>query len=140
MYETMTVFIDDINTDDIGEVIIDKGHKGTMDSPIQMPWIRYSESVMKLTEAVYQFVDEHEEYNLHQYKDLLEKQGIQWRTESMRNADVSNLDGITIMALLVGIIRAERFCDGILLDFFKDGTIMLWLKRLKEIDETVVNE
>ena len=58
----------------------------------------------------------------------------------MRNADVSTLDGITIMALLVGVIRAERFCDGILLDFFKDGTIISWLKRLKEIDETVVNE
>ena len=140
MYETMTVFIDEIKTHDIGEVIIDKEHKGTMDSPIRMPWIRYSESVMKLTEAVYQFVDEHKEYNLHHYNDLLESQGIKWGTESMRNADVSNLDGITIMALLVGIIRAERFCDGILLDFFKDGTIMLWLKRLKEIDETVVNE
>lgn len=140
MYETMTAFLDEINTDDIGEVIIDKEHDGTMESPIQMPWVRYSESVIKLTKAVYQFVDEHENYNLHHYKDILENQGILWSTESMRHADVSKLDGIIIMALLVGIIRAERFCDGILLDFFKDGTIKSWLKRLKEIDETVISE
>ena len=140
MYETMTVFIDEIKTHDIGEVIIDKEHKGTMDSPIRMPWIRYSETVMKLTKAIYQFVDEHQDYDLRHYDVILEKQGIQWSMEAMRKADVSILDGITIMALLVGVIRAERFCDGILLDFFKDGTITSWLKRLKEIDETNANE
>ena len=140
MYETMTVFIDEIKTHDIGEVIIDKEHKGTMDSPIRMPWIRYSETVMKLTKAIYQFVDEHQDYDLRHYDAILEKQGIQWSMEAMRKADVSILDGITIMALLVGVIRAERFCDGILLDFFQDGTITSWLKRLKEIDETNANE
>ena len=53
----------------------------------------------------------------------------------MKNADVSSLDGKTVVALLVGAIRAERFCDGALLDFFEDGSIVKWLSRLKEIDE-----
>ena len=41
------------------------------------------------------------------------------------------------MALIIGAIRAERFCNGALLGFFKDGSITKWLSRLKEIDEGV---
>ena len=53
----------------------------------------------------------------------------------MQKTDVSNIDGETVMALLMGAIRAERFCDGALLGFCKDGSIIKWLGRLKEIDE-----
>lgn len=38
------------------------------------------------------------------------------------------------MALITGAVRAERFCDGALLGFFKDGSIRKWLERLKELD------
>ncbi len=44
------------------------------------------------------------------------------------------MDGRTVVALLTGAIRAERFCDGALLDFCKSGAVLRWLKRLKEID------
>lgn len=39
------------------------------------------------------------------------------------------------MALLLGAVRAERFCDGALLDFFEDGSVKRWLLRLREIDD-----
>ena len=52
----------------------------------------------------------------------------------MSEADVSKLDAQCVMALIVGAVRAERFCDGALLGFFKDGSIQKWLTRLKEID------
>lgn len=54
----------------------------------------------------------------------------------MRNANVDTLDAKCILALIMGAIRAERFCDGALLSFFKDGYILRWLKRLKEIDDS----
>ena len=54
----------------------------------------------------------------------------------MSTADVSSLDGQTIMALIMGVVRAERFCDGELLEFFKDGSIEKWLQRLQQIDES----
>lgn len=38
------------------------------------------------------------------------------------------------MALIIGAIRAERFCNGALLGSFEDGSIRKWLERLKEID------
>ena len=38
--------------------------------------------------------------------------------QAMSGADVSELDGQAVMALLLGAVRAERFCDGALLGFF----------------------
>jgi 3-oxoacyl-[acyl-carrier-protein] synthase III len=38
-------------------------------------------------------------------------------------ADVANMDAKTVIALLIGAVRAERFCDGALLSFLKDGSI-----------------
>ena len=53
----------------------------------------------------------------------------------MSGAIVEDIDTRCICALLVGAVRAERFCDGALMSFFKDGSIIRWLQRLKEIDE-----
>ena len=52
----------------------------------------------------------------------------------MSGADVSDFGGRTVMALLPGAVRAERFCDGALLGFLEDGSIIRWLLRLREID------
>jgi hypothetical protein len=40
-----------------------------------------------------------------------------------------------VIALLTGAVRVERFYNGALLYFFKEGCILRWLERLKEIDE-----
>ena len=53
----------------------------------------------------------------------------------MSGADVSELDGQAVMALLLGAVRAERFCDVALLGFFGDGSMRRWLLRLREIDD-----
>jgi len=34
----------------------------------------------------------------------------------------------------MGTIRAERFCEGALLGFLKNGNLTAWLKLLKDID------
>lgn len=52
----------------------------------------------------------------------------------MVKAEVDNLDAKCVVALIYGAIRAERFCDGAILAFLKDGTIVRWLKRLKTLD------
>lgn len=53
----------------------------------------------------------------------------------MSEADVSELDGQAVIALLLGAVRADRFCEGALLGFFEDGSVKRWLLRLKEVDE-----
>ncbi|MCA5011290.1 hypothetical protein HP393_22890, partial [Clostridioides difficile] len=48
---------------------------------------------------------------------------------------VRGLDGRAVMALLVGALRADRFCEGAFLGFLKSGAMLRWLQRLKGIDE-----
>lgn len=41
----------------------------------------------------------------------------------------------TVVALILGVIRAERFCDGAPMGFCENGYIQRWLTRLKAIDD-----
>lgn len=135
MYENLTKLIDPMETDTYGEIIIDTKSKGTMEDPIHMPYAKYTEIVRKLWKAIYDFSEEHPEFELTKYQDILKRNGADWGSESMIGVDVSSADGQFVMALLMGITRAERFCEGALLDFCENGSILRWLKRLKEIDE-----
>lgn len=53
----------------------------------------------------------------------------------MENADVSNMDAQGIMALLMGMVRGERFCDGAIMGMIKSGAAKKWLLRLQELKE-----
>lgn len=134
MYESLTQLIPRLYEDEYGTLIVDRESKGTPEDPIQMPFIRYSPAVTKLEKAIYAFVNEHPEYELKEYSEILRSYGLEWSLRSMSGADVSNADGKLIMALLVGVLRAERFSEGSLLGFLEDGSVLRWLKRLNEID------
>lgn len=135
MYSQLTKYLSTIENDLFGKWIIDRKSTGTLENPIQMPYVSYSNMVEHFIDDVYDFISDHPEYELNHYHDILESCNIKWEQSSMQNADVSLLDGRCIAALLVGAVRAERFCDGALLSFFKSGAIQKWLLRLKEIDE-----
>ena len=135
MYTELTDMLDIIQQDEFGEWIVDYENDGTPEHPIQMPYVEYSKKVRDFEKAVYRFAENHPEYELNRYGDILEKHGIDWGNKSMDAADVSDMDGQGVMALVLGAVRAERFCDGALLGFFKRGSIQKWLERLKEIDD-----
>ena len=135
MYENLTRLIDALEVDDIGEWIIDEKSKGTYDAPIQMPFVRYTNAVKDLAREIYDFSKKYPEYKLNKYRDILDEHGIELKSDSIKAADVSVADGQLVMALLMSVIRMDRFCEGALLGFCKDGYIFMWLKRLKEIDE-----
>lgn len=107
---------------------------GTHENPYQMPYVEYRREIVDLEKVIYQFVDEHPEYGLNNYMDILQCNQIEWGVDSMSEADISHMDGRGIMALLVGAIRAERFSEGTLLNFLQRGCIQKWLKRLEELD------
>ena len=133
-FENLIKYLLLLEDDAIGTWFIDRENDGTPEHSIQMPFVNYSEMVHHFIDDVYAFVDENKDFELNHYYDILEKNGLEWGSKSMSEADVSHLDGKCIMALIVGAVRAERFCDGALLGFFKDGSIKKWLMRLKEID------
>jgi len=133
-YEILTKYIPIIQTDSIGEWIFDKENNGTPEHPKQMPFVDYSELVHNFIEDVYTFVESNKDMKLTRYGDILKDNGLEWGMEAMKNADVLKLNAQCVLALIIGAVRAERFCDGALLDFFRSGCILRWLERLKSIE------
>ena len=125
--------LEQLETDHVGEWIIDKEHTGKEGDPIHLPYPKYSEVVHELIDAVYEFEHEHPEYELKKYGELLKARGLEWDLRSMENADVSNMDAQGIMALLMGMVRGERFCDGAIMAMIKSGAVKKWLLRLQEL-------
>ena len=141
MFESLTKHLPAIeNAERFGNWVVDRESKGTMNDPITMPYVNYGTTVADVEQAIYDFVDEHPEYELTHYRDILERNGLDWGSQAMSGADVSELDGQAVMALLLGAVRAERFCDGALLGFFEAGSMRRWLLRLKGIDGRDGNE
>lgn len=134
MYEELTDILGEFPQGEYGHWIMDYENDGSPEHPIQMPFVSYSGLVRKFMDAVFSFAKNHPEYGLNQYRDILKQNGIEWGSASMDAVDVSDKGGICVMALLLGAVRAERFCDGVLLGFFQKGSIQRWLERLKEID------
>lgn len=140
MFESLTKFLPQLEKDQrYGDWIIDRESKGTMDDPITAPFVNYGETARGIEGAIYAFIDEHPEFDLTNYSGILEKNGLKGNGGSIADADASSLDGQTIMALLVRAVRAERFCDGALLDFFEGGYIQRWIERLQEIDNSATH-
>ena len=133
-FDILTKYISMIQTDNIGEFVIDKENDGKTEHPIQMPFVGYSEMVHNFIDDVYTFEKSNKDMELTRYGEILKDNGLEWDLESMKSADISNLNLQCVMALIMGAVRAERFCDGALLDFFKSGYILKWLERLKSIE------
>ena len=139
-FENLIKYLPLLEDDNIGTWIIDRENDGTPEHPIQMPFVNYFEMVHNFIKDVYDFEEKNKDFELTRYGEILEKNGLEWGSKSMSEADVSSLDGQCIMALIMGAVRAERFCDGALLGFFKDGNIKKWLERLKKIDTNNISE
>ena len=134
-YSVLTKYINLLKNDNVGEWNCDKENDGSAERPIQLPFVIYSITVDKLADDIYKFAKESDEIVPSKYAEILQANGIEWNSDSMIKADVSVLDAQCILALLIASLRAERFCDGVLLGFIKNGAVTRWLKRLQELDE-----
>ena len=134
-FSELTKYIPMIEQNEIGHWQIDRENDGTPEHPIQFPFVIYSEMVNQFVHDVYVLVDQHHEWELNHYGQILEENGLRWDSRSMSGAIVEDLDARCICALLVGAVRAERFCDSALMSFFKEGSIKRWLRRLAELDQ-----
>ncbi|MCI9200392.1 MAG: hypothetical protein HFI03_08225 [Lachnospiraceae bacterium] len=126
MYQALTDYLSEIEKNTSGD--------WTIHSEEPMPYMVYSLVIRHFEKEVYIFAENHPEYELNHYNDILRENGIEWGAEEMQNADVSQMDGKSVMALLMGAVRGERTCEGVLLSLFETGAIKKWLSRLKEID------
>ncbi len=134
-YSVLTKYINLLENDNVGEWICDKENDGSSERPIHVPFVSYSIAVNNLADDIYKFAKESNEIVPSKYAEILQANGIKWGYDSMMKADASELDAQCILALLIASLRAERFCDGVLLGFIKNGAVIRWLKRLQELDE-----
>ena len=139
MFEELTAYIPKLQEGQFGEWIVDTQNDGSPEHPIQFPFVNFNNTVTAFVEVVYRFVDTHPAMELRNYSATLEEAGLKWDYNVMSNADVTGLTGRTVMALILGAIRADRFCEGTLLSFFNEGHIIKWLQRLRQIDQEAEN-
>ena len=98
MYEKLTYFIDKFSKTESGKWVFENEKDGTP----QMPWVRYSPTILDFIKEVHLAADQCGA--LMQYRDILEN--------SNKNSDISSCDELTVMAILLNIVRSERFCEG----------------------------
>lgn len=134
-HEQLTTFLSQFTENHFGDWFFDEENDGSEDHPMQLPFVNYDSVVYEFVDAVYTFIDTHKTFGTEYYGYFLSKANIECGMESMEKADVSSLDEQTVMALIVGAIRSDRFCEGSLKHFLETGKIAAWLLRLKEIDE-----
>lgn len=134
-YSVLTKYSNLLENDNVGEWSCDKENDGSPERPMHLPFVIYSITVKKLADDIYKFAKESNEIVPSKYAEILQANGIEWGYDSMMKADASELDAQCILALLIASLRAERFCDGALLEFIKSGAVTRWLKRLQELDE-----
>lgn len=117
--------------------VYDNANDGQPEHTVNVSLPDYSQTIKSFIDDIYRYMDDNKEMELNCYSGIMERYGIARNIDSMCNADVKNLDGQGIMSLILGAVRSERFCDGSLLSFFKNGSIIKWLERLKQIDDAV---
>ncbi|MFD1420727.1 DUF6508 domain-containing protein [Lactiplantibacillus songbeiensis] len=132
-YGELTNYISILETDDLGRWVPVQG-KGTMTESTQLPFVTYSEAVHQFIKDFYLF-EEAKAFYLHQYNQLLDSQGIKVNSEFLTAERIETFDDETVMAVIMGIIRNDRFAEGMLRHFLKNGVIGLLLKRLAALDE-----
>ncbi len=133
-YEELTRYLEAAGREPQGEWVIDTQNDGTLEHPIQVPYVSYSKMAEDLMRDIYAFDREHPEYHMNQYSRVLAEKHIEWGTKAMLAANPADLDADTILALLMGAVRADRFCEGAFLNFLEEGAVEAWLKRLQKID------
>lgn len=133
-FEIITRYIPRLRNLRFGDWIFDYENDGSPEHPIQWPLVSYSDVVNRFIEDVYALEEVNPDLKLNQYGEILNKNGLEWSSKSMKNADAKVLDAQCLSALLMGIIRADRFNDGVLLEFFRTGKILEWLEMIEAHD------
>lgn len=136
IYSSLTRYISKFSNPSRSKVMPENNiGDGTMEHPYQLPYREYSREVEDFVKDIYAFESRHPEYQLNRYIFILRYYGIQWDENEMSNANIDELNGQAVLALIMGAVRAEKFCTGVLEGFLQNGSIIKWLKRLKKLSD-----
>ena len=128
-YYNLTKFLPIFSAELFGEWLV--CDVGTAENEFYLPAVSYTDEVDNFASAVRMYIDDHP--FLQNYQRILNANNIE--TETIKDIDVSNLDGDCVCAMIVANVLAEKFCEGAILKSCKDKTFVKWLERLKELDK-----
>ncbi len=87
--------------------------------PLQLPFPLYDEEVFKWMKTM-----RDEKLLIYSYSSQM---------EDIREKEVSSLSIDEILTYYTGLIKGERFCDGLIAEALEDGTLEALGNRLKEL-------
>lgn len=99
---------------------------------LSLPYVEYNETVKDFVREVHRFDRRHPLYDLKQY--MLVIQSLCPEETYIDEVDESDLSGKEVMAFIYGTIVEERFISGNIKQMLEYGTMLRWLRRLREID------
>lgn len=92
-----------------------------------------------IRDTVYRFCADRKDELGNDYDEVLNAAGLAFDCDVMSGADVSQLDGKTVVTLLLAANRKWYWCgDECYAQFIANGSIFRWLLRLKEIDDEAI--
>ena len=135
MFESLTKYKDKIAAEkSVGRWAGEKLDKDGRVLSLEVPFVEYCPCVEGFMDALEKFDKQHPEFRMMKYVRILQSKKICWGKESMKRADVSHMDDKTVLALLMGLMRGELFCPGIIKEYAEEGHLCRWLQRLQDID------
>ena len=138
-FKILTKYIGKLDLDNeqlCGQWIYIGDEDGTSEETFELPYVNYKELVDSFIREFNEFSDNHPEYQISDYCSILNNYGVKWNRKSMRKANLDELDDKCILALIMGAIQADTISKMAFLNFLDDGSIIKWLKRLKNIDDS----
>lgn len=91
--------------------------------------VHYTKTAQSFIKDLYEFINDEDMEVVQNNYDNIKKSVHDYKFE------IDDAAGDEIIYYLLWLINSERFCDGLLLSNFEDGTIMKCLKKLKSIDD-----
>ena len=132
-FDKIIALVEPLKQDSFGEWHGGIKKKKHEDASFQIPFVAYTQTAHNLISEIEDFVDQNPYYELKRYAKLLKERNIEFSQEAFNKVDLDKLDAPGVMAILVGLMRAERFCEGVFLDNLKSGFIIKCIRSLEEI-------
>lgn len=98
------------------------------------------DNIFNFINEFFVFSNTYKEYDLENYNDILKSKNLQWNEDTLLTADCSNFDEHTVLACIMGVLRAEYFSSGVLELFNEKGLLDQWLKKLEDIHNSLEPE
>lgn len=98
------------------------------DGQVHMPYVAYNE---KIREFFKEF--SHSELADHDYGEKMDARG--WGKESAMESAIAEMSAEDVGTCITAIWRRDRFSEGTILRFIKNGILAKLFARLKELDE-----